>query len=44
MTLNPWRIPFKASLERVDQDIEMLSGDVAMAWTFSGGELGTEIR
>lgn len=43
MTLNPCRIPLRASLASVDQVIEMVSGDVAMAWTFSGGELGTEI-
>lgn len=42
ITLNPCRIPLRASLARVDQVIEMVSGDVATAWTFSGGELGTE--
>lgn len=42
MTLKPSRLPFKASLGGVSQDREMISGDVAVAWTFSGGRLGTE--
>lgn len=42
MILKPSRLPFKASLGGVSQDREMTSGDVAVAWTFSGGRLGTE--
>lgn len=42
MTLKPSRFPFRASLGGVSQDREMTSGDVAVAWTFSGGRLGTE--
>lgn len=42
MTLKPSRLPLSASLGGVSQDKEMTSGEVAVAWTFSGGRLGTE--
>ena len=41
MTLKPSRLPLRASLGGVSQDREMISGEEAVAWTFSGGRLGT---
>lgn len=42
MMRKPCSTPFRASRAGVDHDREMVSGDVAVAVTFSGALLGTE--
>lgn len=44
MMRKPCRTPLRASLDGVCQDREMLSGEAAVATTFSGALLGTESK